>query len=243
MFLVLGPEVLGYRTLRLQSQNSAGVRMQPYPRALDLVWPGHLHGTGPLSARAMDTGFHTVVWRLCLGLSFALTPPILARIFGGCGCASPPGGTPNNEGAAHRQNVRCRRNATGTSGTDTTRPPRPNASDGWTTRPLGGENHGIPNKVLATTQRPHARTCRNRANTKEHVRQQNEVGGSLQRPNTADRAHTDHRTTPDEPRSARSPQWSQQFTTITTMFRKRQKMDFNTIFFHLTWTLYYYECR
>ena len=42
--------------------------MQPYPRSPDLVWPGHLHGTGCLSARAMDTGFPTVVWRLCLGL-------------------------------------------------------------------------------------------------------------------------------------------------------------------------------
>ena len=42
--------------------------MQPYPRSPDLVWPGELHGTGCLSARAMDTGFPTVAWRLCLGL-------------------------------------------------------------------------------------------------------------------------------------------------------------------------------
>ena len=41
--------------------------MQPYPRAPDLVWPGHLHGTGCLSARAVGTGFPTVVWCLCLG--------------------------------------------------------------------------------------------------------------------------------------------------------------------------------
>ena len=41
--------------------------MQLYPRSPDLVWPGHLHGTGCLSARAVDTGFPTVVWRLCLG--------------------------------------------------------------------------------------------------------------------------------------------------------------------------------
>ena len=41
--------------------------MQPYFRSLDLVWPGHLHGTGCLSARAMDTGFPTVVWCLCVG--------------------------------------------------------------------------------------------------------------------------------------------------------------------------------
>ena len=45
--------------------------MQPYPRSPDLVWPGHLHGTGCLSARAVDTGFPTVVWRLCLGLGCA----------------------------------------------------------------------------------------------------------------------------------------------------------------------------
>ena len=38
------------------------------PRALDLAWPGDLHGTGCPSARAMDTGFPTVAWRLRLGL-------------------------------------------------------------------------------------------------------------------------------------------------------------------------------
>ena len=42
--------------------------MQPYFRAPDLVLPGHLHGTGCLSARAFYTGFPTVVWRLRLGL-------------------------------------------------------------------------------------------------------------------------------------------------------------------------------
>ena len=52
-----GSEVLGCRTLRLESQSSAGLGMQPYPRAPDLVWPGHVHGNGCLSARAMDTGF------------------------------------------------------------------------------------------------------------------------------------------------------------------------------------------
>ena len=41
--------------------------MQPYPRAPDLVWPGHLHGTGRLSARAVGTGFPTVGLRLWLG--------------------------------------------------------------------------------------------------------------------------------------------------------------------------------
>ena len=41
--------------------------MQPYPRSPDLVWPGHLHGTGCLSARAVGTGFPTVGLRLWLG--------------------------------------------------------------------------------------------------------------------------------------------------------------------------------
>ena len=45
--------------------------MQPYPRSPHLVWPGDLQGTGCLNARAMDTGFPTVVWRLCLGLGCA----------------------------------------------------------------------------------------------------------------------------------------------------------------------------
>ena len=55
--------------------------MQPYPRSPDLVWPGHLHGTGCLSARAVGTGFPTVVRRLCLGpvggwVWVLLTPPV-----------------------------------------------------------------------------------------------------------------------------------------------------------------------
>ena len=45
--------------------------MQPYRWAPDLVWLGHLNGTGCLSARAMDTGSPTVVWCLCLGLGCA----------------------------------------------------------------------------------------------------------------------------------------------------------------------------
>ena len=54
----------------------------------DLVWPGHLHGTGCLSARAVGTGFPTVVRRLCLGLVggwvwVLLTPPVLAGVMGG----------------------------------------------------------------------------------------------------------------------------------------------------------------
>ena len=75
--------------LRLESQSSAGIRMQPYPPSPDLVWPGQLHGTGCLSAGAMDTGFPTVVWRLCLGpvcgwVWVSVTPPALAGVLGGC---------------------------------------------------------------------------------------------------------------------------------------------------------------
>ena len=63
--------------------------MQPYPRSPDLVWPGHLHGTGCLSARAVGTGVPTVVRRLCLGTGCGwvwvlLTPPVLAGVLGGC---------------------------------------------------------------------------------------------------------------------------------------------------------------
>ena len=57
--------------------------MQPYPRFPDLIWPGHLHGTGCLSAGGMDTGFPTVGWYLCLCLGFAVTPPNLAGVLGG----------------------------------------------------------------------------------------------------------------------------------------------------------------
>ena len=79
-----GSEVLGCRTLRLESQSSAGLGMQPYPRAPDLVWPGHLHGNGCLSARAMDTGFPTVVWRvLFLGMAvFCPKHTIIAHLRG-----------------------------------------------------------------------------------------------------------------------------------------------------------------
>ena len=35
------------------------------PLAPGHVWPGHLNGTGCLSARAMDTELPNVVWRLC----------------------------------------------------------------------------------------------------------------------------------------------------------------------------------
>ena len=63
--------------------------MPPYPRSPDLVWPGHLHGTGCLSARAVGTGFPTVVRCLCWGpvcgwVWVLLTPPVLAGVLGGC---------------------------------------------------------------------------------------------------------------------------------------------------------------
>ena len=58
--------------------------MQLYPQSPDFVWPGHLHGTGCLSARAMDNGLPTVVCCLCLGLRCALTPLFLAGVQGVC---------------------------------------------------------------------------------------------------------------------------------------------------------------
>ena len=72
-----------------ESQSSAGLRMQPYPRSPDLVWPGHLQGTGCLSARAVGTGFPTVVRCLYLGpvcgwVLVLLTPLVLAAVLGGC---------------------------------------------------------------------------------------------------------------------------------------------------------------
>ena len=84
-----GSEAPGCRTLRLESQSSAGLRMQPYPRAPDLVWPGHVHGKGCLSAQAMDTGFGIFVWRLCLGPGCAsvwvsVSPPALDGVSVGC---------------------------------------------------------------------------------------------------------------------------------------------------------------
>ena len=78
------PRCLGVARSAFESQSSAGLRMQPYPRAPDLIRPGHLHGTGSLSARAIDTGFPIVVWRLCLGLGSAVTPPFLAGVYVAC---------------------------------------------------------------------------------------------------------------------------------------------------------------
>ena len=56
--------------------------MQPNPWAPDLLWPGHPHGTGCLSVRAIDTGFPTVVQRACLVLGLALLRPFLVWGFG-----------------------------------------------------------------------------------------------------------------------------------------------------------------
>ena len=74
-----GSEVLGCRALRLESKSSAGLGMQPYLRAPGHVWPGHMYGTGCLSARAMDTGFPTVELRVRSGSGFAATPRSPAR--------------------------------------------------------------------------------------------------------------------------------------------------------------------
>ena len=56
--------------------------MQPYPQAQGLVLPGHPHGTGCLSARAMDTGFPTVVWCARLVLGFTLPWLLLIWVSG-----------------------------------------------------------------------------------------------------------------------------------------------------------------
>ena len=83
--------MLGCRTLCLESQSSAVLKMQPYPGSPDLVWPGHLHGTGCLSARAMDrVSYCCVVFvfgsGLCFGSGFGCAPPLLAGVLG-CVCA------------------------------------------------------------------------------------------------------------------------------------------------------------
>ena len=88
-FLVLGFRGAWVSHAPPRVPSSAGLRMQPYPRAPDLVWPGHLHGTGCLSARAVGTGSPTVVRRLCWGpgcgwVWVLLTPPVLAGVLGGC---------------------------------------------------------------------------------------------------------------------------------------------------------------
>ena len=84
-----GSEALGCRTHRLESQSSAGLRMQAYPRAPDLVWVGHLHGTGCLSARAIGTGLPIFVWRLSMGPGCAwvwvpVNPSAFAGVLVGC---------------------------------------------------------------------------------------------------------------------------------------------------------------
>ena len=80
-----------------------------------------------------------------------------------CCYPSFPEDTPQHEGAAHRHNVPYRPNATGTTGSDPTRPPRPNASNGRTSGPLGGADSDAPTTVMPTTEQPHAGTSRNRA--------------------------------------------------------------------------------
>ena len=82
LVLVLGSKVHGYPKFRLVSQSSAGLSMQPYPRAPGNVWPGDLHGMGCFSAWAMNTGFPIVAWCVCLSLGLARTPPILAGVCG-----------------------------------------------------------------------------------------------------------------------------------------------------------------
>ena len=58
--------------------------MQTYPRAPGHMWPGHMHGAGCLSAWTMHTGSSISVWRVFLGLGFALTPVIPAVVRDAC---------------------------------------------------------------------------------------------------------------------------------------------------------------
>ena len=80
-----------------------------------------------------------------------------------CRYPSSPEDTPDHEGAAHRHNEPYRPHATETTGTDPTRPPQPNASNGRTSRPLGGADDDVPTTVMPTTQQPHAQTSRYQA--------------------------------------------------------------------------------
>ena len=65
--------------------------MQPYPRAPDLVWPGHLHGRGCLSARLWTRGFLLLrgacvsVWA-GVGFEFRLRPATPGWGVGVCVC-------------------------------------------------------------------------------------------------------------------------------------------------------------
>ena len=74
-----------------------------------------------------------------------------------------PEDTPPHEGAAQRHNVPYRRHATGTTRTDPTRLPGPNASKSGTSRPLGGADDDVPTTVMPTEQQPHARISQKRA--------------------------------------------------------------------------------
>ena len=80
MFLVLGfrGALVSHAPPRVPKQRWPEDAALP-PRS-DLIWPGHLHGTGCLSARALDPGFPIVVWCLCLGLGSAVTLPFLAGV-------------------------------------------------------------------------------------------------------------------------------------------------------------------
>ena len=69
------PRRLGVALSASSPESSAGLRMQPYPRSQDLVWPGQLHGTGCLSDGLWTLGFLLLcglcVWvRIAVGYGF-----------------------------------------------------------------------------------------------------------------------------------------------------------------------------
>ena len=101
----LGTWVLRYlacRRLRLESNSSAGLRMQPYPRSPDLLWPAAWHrlpqcpGYGNwvtycCVALVFGLGFRgnpaIPGWGsgcVCLGMGFGFASPILAGACGAC---------------------------------------------------------------------------------------------------------------------------------------------------------------
>ena len=94
------------------------------------------------------------------GVSYRVSK-LLSRRRTHCRYPSPDEDTPRHGAAAHRHNVRYQPDATGTTGTNPTCLPRPNASNVRTSRQLGGAEYVVPTTVMPTTQQPHARTSRN----------------------------------------------------------------------------------
>ena len=72
------PRCLAVARFASSPKAALAFRMQPYLRSPDLVLPGHLHGTGCLSVRAIDTTYSTAVWRATFGFELVLSWPLPA---------------------------------------------------------------------------------------------------------------------------------------------------------------------